>query len=84
MHQVLVPSGEFLFKTDHLEYHEWVLEQVVEFNKTNPQKTFDQLAWPGNCLDDGFLYPKTDFQRLWEGEGITLKRLIYMTYHHVT
>jgi len=68
LHQALIPGGEFLFKTDHLEYHEWVLEQVEEYNATNLEKTFTPLPWLEK-KNDGFFYPKTDFQRLWESVG---------------
>ena len=36
LQKTLSPGGEFLFKTDHPEYYEWVLEQVEEFNTANP------------------------------------------------
>ena len=69
LHQALIPGGEFLFKTDHLEYNEWVLEQMDNFNKANPEKSFTQIAWPIESAQGGFFYPKTDFQRLWEDDG---------------
>ena len=62
---VLEPGGEFLFKTDHDEYFDWVLEQVEAFGG------LERLEWP----EEAFFYPKTDFQRLWEGEGKRLQAL---------
>ncbi len=66
--EVLEPGGEFLFKTDHEEYHEWVIEEVARYNCGGG---FETLEWP----EDAFYYPKTDFQRLWEGEGKKLQSL---------
>ncbi len=65
VHNALIPGGEFLFKTDHPEYFEWVTEEVKTFSK------FQQLAWD----DDSFFYPKTDFQMQWEAEGKKLQAL---------
>ena len=67
--KTLSPTGEFLFKTDHPEYYEWVEEQVEEFNAANPQKPFDHLPWPDHDEGECFFYPKTDFQKLWEKNG---------------
>ena len=60
----LTDEGEFLFMTDHLEYHEWTREMLEEFGG------FDQLEW----LEDSFFYPKTDFQLQWEAEGKEMMR----------
>ncbi len=65
IHQVLEPDGEFLFRTDHDEYFEWALE---ELEKPHP---FQRLEWN----EDSFYYPKTDFQRLWESQGKSLKSI---------
>ncbi|MGB0776038.1 MAG: tRNA (guanosine(46)-N7)-methyltransferase TrmB [Akkermansiaceae bacterium] len=65
LHQLLSKDGEFLFKTDHPEYFEWVCEEMETFQK------FRQLDW----AEDAFFYPKTDFQRLWESEGKKIHRL---------
>jgi len=79
LQKTLSPSGEFLFKTDHPEYYEWVLEQVEAFNSANPEKTMNPVPWPENEKEGSFYYPKTDFQRLWEGEG----KIIYSArYRH--
>jgi len=62
--EVLVPGGEFLFMTDHPEYHEWTALQLAAFGG------FERLPW-----DDGdFFYPKTDFQKQWEAEGKSMHR----------
>lgn len=65
VHRVLEPGGEFLFMTDHEEYHQWVEARVAEFGK------FARLEW----ANDDFFYPKTDFQRLWESEGKRMWRI---------
>ena len=85
LHQVLIPGSEFLFKTDHPEYFEWVLEQIEEFNETKKnngelEHLFTQLLWPGEGEKDRFFYPKTDFERLWESEGKT----VYRTSHGIS
>lgn len=63
--QILVPQGEFLFKTDHEEYFEWVCDQV----KTHGG--FEIAPWE----DEDFFYPKTDFQLHWESQGLKLQKL---------
>ncbi len=63
--RILQPHGEFLFKTDHPEYFEWVVEEMETFGK------FEQLEWS----DDSFFYPKTDFQVQWEAEGKVIQQL---------
>ena len=77
LRQVLIPGGEFLFKTDHPEYYEWVLEQVEEFNEMNLGQKFGRLSWPEEGEEGGFFYPKTDFQILWESEGKMVDALRY-------
>lgn len=57
LHRALAPHGEFLFKTDHEEYYQWVCE------KFDNSPLFRRVEW-----DEPF-YPKTDFQRLWESQG---------------
>lgn len=61
---VLEPGGEFLFMTDHQEYHEWAAEKVDAF------PGFERLPWE----DGDFFYPKTDFQTLWESQGKSMYR----------
>jgi tRNA (guanine-N7-)-methyltransferase len=75
LQNTLSPSGEFLFKTDHLEYYEWVIGEIAEFNEVNPQKPLTKTSWPDEKDEGGFFYPKTDFQILWEGEGKIISRL---------
>lgn len=73
LHNVLSPTGEFLFKTDHPDYYEWVCEEMETFGKFTP------LPWLGDGSDDAgpdaFFYPKTDFQKLWESQGKTIHQL---------
>lgn len=59
LHRALAPGGEFLFKTDHREYFEWVNERMAGSG------LFLRLEWS----EDAFFYPKTDFQRQWEAKG---------------
>lgn len=67
--QLLGDGGEFLFKTDHPGYFEWVCEEMDAFKK------FHRLPWP-DCGEHGaFFYPKTDFQQLWESQGKAVHRL---------
>lgn len=63
--KTLVPSGEFLFMTDHEEYFQWVVEKVQAYGK------FELLEWD----EETFFYPKTDFQMQWETEGKQMWRL---------
>jgi len=55
----LTDDGEFLFMTDHPEYHEWTQEKLDEFGG------FKRIEWN----EGSFFYPKTDFQMQWEAEG---------------
>ena len=62
--RALMPGGEFLFMTDHPDYHEWTAEMLASFDG------LESLAW-----DEGdFFYPKTDFQQQWEAEGKSMFR----------
>lgn len=69
--QVLQPQGEFLFKTDHPEYYEWVCEEMQQFG------SFEPLDWPEAPAPDALYYPKTDFQIHWESQGKSIHRLRY-------
>ena len=69
LHGVLKDHGEFLFKTDHEEYFEWVVEEMQAF----PQ--FKELPWPEPPEPDALFYPKTDFQLQWEAQGKSIHRL---------
>ncbi len=63
--RVLEPGGEFLFMTDHEEYFRWAGEKVAACG-----------GWEGQeWSEETFFYPKTDFQRQWEGEGKAMWRL---------
>lgn len=59
LHNALAENGEFLFKTDHEEYFEWVTERM------NASRLFRHIEWK----EDDFYYPKTDFQQQWEAQG---------------
>lgn len=59
LHNALADDGEILFKTDHDEYYEWVLDH---FRRSG---LFHETEW----TDDAFFYPKTDFQLQWESQG---------------
>lgn len=67
----LKPGGEFLFKTDHHEYFEWVCREVDVFGK------FTIQPWSNG----DFFYPKTDFQLLWESQGKVLQSLRCIKNH---
>ena len=74
LQKALKPSGEFLFKTDHPEYYEWVLEQLEKFNQAlidngEQVKSITQIRWPQQGEQGSFFYPRSDFQKLWESEG---------------
>ena len=65
LEKVIMPGGEFYFKTDHSEYFEWSQEKAQLFGR------FPELEW----AEDAFFYPKTDFQVQWEGEGKSIHRM---------
>ena len=69
LQKTLSPSGEFLFKTDHPEYYEWVLEQVEEFNETNPATSFTRLPWPERVKKAAFSIPRQIFRDCGRGKG---------------
>lgn len=60
----LQPGGEFLFMTDHEEYHQYGQEKILESG------LFELSEWH----EDSFHYPKTDFQERWEAEGKQMHR----------
>ncbi len=64
LHRVLSDGGEVLFKTDHDEYFEWVLDHFARSG------LFDRCEWK----DEDFFYPKTDFQLHWEKMGKPIYR----------
>ena len=47
LQKTLSPGGEFLFKTDHPEYFEWVLEQMELFNESNPRTHYTAILARG-------------------------------------
>lgn len=63
-HRILINGGEFLFKTDHLGYFEWVQEVMAESNLLQP------LQWDAN----DFYYPETDFEKQWKDNGREIYR----------
>ena len=73
LQKTLTPDGEFLFKTDHPEYFEWVREEMETFAQSGEK--FTQLPWPDDSEQGAFFYPKTDFQRHWESQGKAIHRL---------
>lgn len=64
VHQLLVPGGVFIFKTDHEEYFEWSEEELANFSK------LEVTPFPKDNFD-----PKSDFQLQWEAEGKSLQVL---------
>lgn len=65
VHALLAPGGEFLFKTDHAEYFEDASACILASG------IFEAVPWP----EDAFVYPLTDFEKLWLSEGKTINRL---------
>lgn len=64
LRRVLEPGGEFLFKTDHLEYYE---ESLLTLHES---ELFEELPWE----DADFFYAQTDFEQLWRGQGRDIYR----------
>ncbi|NWK57322.1 tRNA (guanosine(46)-N7)-methyltransferase TrmB [Verrucomicrobiaceae bacterium N1E253] len=75
LHQALASDGEFLFKTDHPDYYEWVCEEMDQFNQNTTR--YLPLDWPEPPSDHALFYPKTDFQLHWESQGKKIHRLRY-------
>jgi tRNA (guanine-N7-)-methyltransferase len=65
--RVLRDDGEFLFMTDHEEYHEWARDIIASTG------LFENLPWQ----EDTFFHAKTDFQLQWEAEGKSMHRQRY-------
>ena len=59
LHRVLVPRGEFLFKTDHADY----FAEATANADASP--LFRRIEW----LDADEFYPITDFEALWLSQG---------------
>ena len=62
---LLVPGGEFLFKTDHAEY------AAEAINIAGGLAGFERIDWS----DGLFPYPVTDFENQWLGQGKTIHQL---------
>jgi tRNA (guanine-N7-)-methyltransferase len=69
--RVLRTDGEFLFMTDHEEYHQWAQEKIAHSG------LFEALPWQ----EDTFFHAKTDFQLQWEAEGKSMHRQRYRRNH---
>lgn len=65
VHGLLEAKGEFLFRTDHVEYYEWAREKMQSYPK------FLIEEWD----ESDFFYPKSDFQLQWEAQGKQLHNL---------
>jgi len=65
IHRLLLPGGEFLFKTDHPDYFEHA------HTVTGAVTGFRSLDWP----PDAFFHAETDFERQWVAEGKSIQRL---------
>ena len=61
--RVLEPGGEFLLKTDDVEY----FEESMTVLAASPD--LDEIAWE----DGAFFYPQTDFEHRWLGRGRTIQ-----------
>lgn len=64
IHRILLPDGEFLFKTDHADYFDWVLEVMEDCG----------LFKPTEWSESAFYYPETDFERQWKSAGREIYR----------
>ena len=68
LRKVLVPGGEFLFKTDHEDYFEWAREELALFDH------FESLPWDEQN-DELSFYPETAFEEQWRAEGRAVHQL---------
>ena len=68
LRKVLVPGGEFLFKTDHEDYFEWAREELALFGH------FESLPWDEGS-DKLSFYPQTAFEEQWRAEGRAVHQL---------
>ena len=69
LQKTLSPGGEFLFKTDHPEYYEWVLEQMDEFNEANPQKPLTEYPGQMRRMKEVFSIRKQIFRGCGRAKG---------------
>lgn len=65
LEKILVPGGEFLFKTDHEDYFQWAVEEIESFGR------LEVIDWP----EGAFPYPPTDFEAQWLAQGREVYRL---------
>ena len=65
LRKLLVPEGEFLFKTDHEEYFAWAEELSCDL------PGWQRLPWPA----EAFYYPLTDFETHWLSQGKKIQGL---------
>ena len=66
--RVLVPGGEFLFKTDHEGYFEWATEEL------SLSEHLHSIPWEQQA-DVRPSYPITDFEAQWLAEGRAVHKL---------
>lgn len=66
--KVLVPGGDFLFKTDHEGYFEWATDELAL------SEHLHSISWDD---ESGELseYPRTDFEAQWLAEGRLVHKL---------
>ncbi len=66
--KVLVPGGDFLFKTDHEGYFEWATDAL------SLSKHFNSISWHDQSGELSG-YPQTDFEAQWLAEGRSVHKL---------
>ena len=66
--RVLIPGGDFLFKTDHEGYFEWAKEELAR------SPIFQPLSWDETSEELSY-YPQTNFENQWLAEGRPVHRL---------
>ena len=65
VHRLLEPAGEWLLKTDDVEYVEEVREVVAGSGR------FTEVRWP----EEAFHHPRTDFENQWLADGRAIHRV---------
>jgi len=72
LRRIIAPGGEFLLKTDDVEYYENALESMQTLAQPDEAgATFVAQPWP----EDAFFYPMTGFERHWLGLGRSIQRI---------
>ncbi len=66
--KVLVPGGDFLFKTDHEGYFEWATDELAL------SEHLHSISW-GDESGELSEYPQTDFEAQWLAEGRFVHKL---------